>query len=148
MDIWIRSAMVEKESGASSSWSRRSPTFLTPPLLFNSRHFFALEREVLSRASRIVADLSPLLANYRTMATLQVVQPPGCKKNDIIISNQVLKKHPINKHSQKRHAVCTRVCTCERRRADPFISVRRNRGGLTQTSKVRGRVESAITLFY
>lgn len=40
-----------------------------------------LLREVLSRASRIVADLSPLPANYSTMATLQVPRCPQYHKS-------------------------------------------------------------------
>lgn len=39
------------------------------------------------------------------------------------------------------------VCVCVWCSSDPLISVRRNRGGLVLPSRVRGRVESAITLF-
>lgn len=47
--------------------------------LLASHHFLRLLqllREVLSQASRTVADLSPLPANYSTMATLQVPRCP------------------------------------------------------------------------
>lgn len=41
---------------------------------------------------------------------------------------------------------CLRVSVCVRCSSDPLISVRRNRGRLVLPSRVRGRVESAITL--
>lgn len=47
-----------------------------------------LLREVLSQASRIVADLSPLLANYSTMATLQVPRLPRYHKSERVYADK------------------------------------------------------------